>query len=116
MKETDSFLPALTKSLSELNAQPAMPTAEFCHAMSLILPVFDHLGPPVQAVPLPSASYGVSSSPAHQMQAFQRLQALTGVTSSAMVRRRLLWVCQAGDGWEGEPPMRSETSPGRIMA
>ena len=44
MTGADSFLPALTQSLSELNAQPAMPTAEFCRAMSLILPVFDHLG------------------------------------------------------------------------
>ena len=49
MKDADSFLPALTKSLSELNAEPEMPTAQFCHAMSLILPVFDHLGAPLQA-------------------------------------------------------------------
>ncbi len=53
MTEVDSFLPALTQSLSELNAQPAMPTAEFCRAMSLILPVFDHLGAPCRPPHVP---------------------------------------------------------------
>ena len=47
MGSVDSFLPALTKSLAGLNAQQDMPTADFCQAMALILPVFDHLGAPV---------------------------------------------------------------------
>ena len=49
MGSVDSFLPALTKSLAGLNAQPEMPTADFCNAMALILPVFDHLGALVPA-------------------------------------------------------------------
>lgn len=66
MKEADSFLPALTQSLSELNAQPTMPTAEFCRAMSLILPVFDHLGAPCRPLTFrrPHLTDRVSSSSA----------------------------------------------------
>lgn len=44
MASDDRFLPKLTQSLDVLEGQNQMPTEDFCAAMSLILPVFDHLG------------------------------------------------------------------------
>ena len=118
MTDADSFLPALTKSLSELNAQPAMPTAEFCRAMSLILPVFDHLGAPCRPLSLfadPIFCDHFSSSAQPQIMTCIAVgirehtscavRILIRSGSPSAVRRRLLRIRKAGDGREGEHSM-----------